>query len=94
MVRAIWKNTIIAESEQTRTVEGNYYFPLNSVRQEYLQDSSTTSVCGWKGQANYYSIKVGDDVNNDAAWTYRQPKEEAKEIAGYIAFWKGVQIEV
>ncbi|MBS2004742.1 MAG: DUF427 domain-containing protein [Cyanobacteria bacterium SZAS LIN-5] len=94
MVRAVWKNTIIAESEQTRTVEGNHYFPPNSVRLQYLQDSSTTSVCGWKGQANYYSVKVGDEVNKDAAWTYRQPKEEAREIAGYIAFWKGVQVQV
>lgn len=93
MVRAIWKDTIIAESEQTKTVEGNHYFPPNSVRRQYLQDSSTTSICGWKGQANYYSIKVGDDVNKDAAWTYRQPKDEAKEIAGYIAFWKGVQVQ-
>ena len=89
---AKWNDHIIAESDATVVVEGNHYFPLNSVRQDYLRDSDLTSVCGWKGTAQYYSLEVDGDVNADAAWYYPQPKSAAAEIAGHVAFWKGVQV--
>ena len=89
---ARWNNQVIAESEATVVVEGNHYFPLDSVHKEYLRDSDHTSVCGWKGTAHYYSLQVDGDMNADAAWYYPQPKSAAVEIAGHIAFWKGVQV--
>jgi uncharacterized protein (DUF427 family) len=92
MVKAKWNGAIIAESNETKAVEGNQYFPAGSVKKEYLVKSSTTSVCSWKGTASYYDVKVGDAVNKDAAWYYSDPKDAAKQIAGYIAFWKGVEV--
>ena len=92
MATATWNGAVIAESDQTEVVEGNHYFPPESVKQELLKPSETTSVCGWKGSANYYSIEVDGQVNQDAAWYYAAPKPEAKNIAGYIAFWKGVAV--
>ena len=89
---ARWKDQVIAESDATVVVEGNHYFPLDSVRQEYLRDSNYTSVCGWKGTANYYNLEVDGEVNADAAWFYSQPKSAAAEIAGHVAFWRGVQV--
>jgi uncharacterized protein (DUF427 family) len=93
MAKAIWNGTVIAESDQTVVVEGNHYFPPDSVKREYLKPSSTQTVCGWKGTASYYTIEVNGQLNRDAAWYYPTPKPEAKQIAGYIAFWKGVKIE-
>lgn len=94
MPKAIWNGAVIAESDYCEVVEGNQYFPPNAVKQEYLQDSSTHTVCGWKGTASYYDIVVDGQVNKDAAWYYPTPKDAAKNIAGYIAFWRGVKVEV
>ena len=91
-MKAIWNGQIIAESDQTELVEGNHYFPPDSVRQKYLLASNRTSVCGWKGTAHYYTLEVDGERNPDAAWYYPAPKEAAKAIAGRIAFWKGVQV--
>lgn len=91
-MKAIWKNTIIAESQDTVVIENNHYFPRESVHSHFLRDSSHTSVCGWKGTANYYSLEVNGSTNNDAAWYYNEPKDAAKAIAGHIAFWRGVQV--
>ena len=91
-MNASWKNQIIADSDSTIIIEGNHYFPPDSVNMEYLVESTTTTVCPWKGDASYYDIVIGDDVNKDAAWYYPEPKEEAKEIKDYIAFWRGVKI--
>ena len=91
-MKAIWKDKVIAESDDTVMVEGNHYFPQDSVNMEYLSSTDTTSTCPWKGEASYYSIKVGSEVNEDAGWTYKEPKEKAQNIRGYIAFWKGVEI--
>ena len=91
-MKAIWKDTVIAESDQTVIVEGNHYFPAESVANELLQDSDTTSVCPWKGTANYYSVVVDGEANQDAAWYYAQTKDAANNIQGRIAFWKGIQV--
>jgi len=91
-MKAIWNNEVIAESNQTIVVEGNQYFPPDSVKAELLVASDKTSVCPWKGNARYHSLEVEGKQNSDAAWYYPSPKDAAKEIAGYIAFWKGVQI--
>ncbi len=92
-MRAKWHGKVIAESNKTISVEGNHYFPMESVRQEYLRASDTHTTCPWKGEASYYDVLVGDEVNKDAAWYYPQPKEAAQQITGHIAFWKGVSIE-
>lgn len=92
-MKAIWNGQVIAESDDTLVVEGNHYFPADSVRQEFLQDSPTHTVCPWKGLASYYSLKVGGETNKDAAWYYPEPKDAAKQIAGRVAFWKGVKVE-
>jgi uncharacterized protein (DUF427 family) len=92
MAKAIWNGHLIAESVNTVVVEGNHYFPLESVKSEYLKASSHTTVCGWKGTAHYYELIVDGQTNPDAAWYYPTPKEAAKQIAGRIAFWKGVQV--
>ena len=91
-MKALWKDAVIAQSDDTEVVEGNHYFPMESVDRSLLVDSATTTVCGWKGTANYYSIRVGGDENRDAAWYYAQPKDAAKQIKGRIAFWKGVKV--
>jgi uncharacterized protein (DUF427 family) len=93
MARATWNDTVIAESDATIVVEGNHYFPPDSVNRDLLRASQTHSVCPWKGDASYYDLVVGDAVNPDAAWYYPQIKPAAKEINGYLAFWKGVKIE-
>jgi len=92
MKRATWNGTVIAESDQTIVVEGNHYFPPQAIKPEFFQASSTTTVCGWKGTASYYTIVVDGKSNADAAWYYPTPKDAAKNIAGYIAFWKGVVV--
>jgi uncharacterized protein (DUF427 family) len=91
-MKAIWKDTVIAQSDDTVVVEGNHYFPRESVRDAHLQPSSKTTVCGWKGTANYFSVVVGDAVNTDAAWYYASPKRDAEHIRGRVAFWRGVQV--
>ncbi len=93
MARAIWNGAVIAESDETVIVEGNHYFPPTAVKQEYLRESATHTVCPWKGTASYYDVVVEGNVNKDAAWYYPEPKEAAKQIAGYIAFWRGVRVE-
>jgi uncharacterized protein (DUF427 family) len=92
MVKAIWNGETIAESNDTVVVEGNHYFPLDSVRPGVLTPSSTTSICPWKGTAEYYSVQAGGAGNPDAAWYYAEPKPAAAEIAGRVAFWKGVKV--
>lgn len=91
-MRAIWKDTVVAESDDIVTVEGNAYFPAGSVRQDLLRPSSHTSGCPWKGTAHYHSVAVGDAVNENAAWFYPEPKQAAAEIKDRVAFWKGVKI--
>lgn len=93
-VRATWNGTILAESDDTVVVEGNHYFPADDVHAEYFEDSTTTSVCPWKGTARYRSVVVDGARNDDAAWYYPEPKDAAKEIADRVAFWKGVTVEV
>ena len=91
-MKAIWNKQVIAESENIVSVEGNSYFPIESVNKEYLTESNTESVCPWKGKASYFSLQVDGKTNPDAAWYYPEPKPAAKEIKGRVAFWKGVQI--
>ena len=91
-MRAIWNDTVIAESNDTVVVEGNHYFPRESVNEDFLEDSEHTSFCPWKGTANYYSISVDGESNPNAAWYYAAPKDAASEIEGRIAFWRGVQV--
>ena len=93
MAKAIWNGQIIAESDETVIVEGNHYFPRDSVKAEYLADSEHHTVCWWKGQASYYHIQVDGETNQDAAWYYPTPKPAAKKITDYVAFWKGVKVE-
>lgn len=92
-MKAIWNNTIIAESDETIIVEGNHYFPATAMKTEHFQPSETHTTCGWKGEASYYNVVVNSEVNKDAAWYYPQPKDAAKNIENYVAFWKGVKVE-
>ena len=92
-MKAIWNGAILAESEQTIVVEGNHYFPPTAIRREYFKDSSAHTTCPWKGVARYYDVVVDSQVNAGAAWYYPDPKDAAKEIKGYIAFWRGVKVE-
>jgi uncharacterized protein (DUF427 family) len=91
-MKAIWNEVVLAESTNTVVVEGNHYFPANTLNQEFFSESSHTSYCPWKGTANYYSIDVNGRVNLDAAWFYPEPKDAAANIKGRVAFWKGVQV--
>ena len=93
MVEARWNGAVIARSDDTVVVEGNHYFPANSVDQSVLRSSATTSVCPWKGTAHYYSLDVDGAKNADAVWYYPDPKPGADNIKGHVAFWKGVKIE-
>ena len=93
MAKAIWEGTVIAESDDCVMVEGNHYFPADSVRMGFMQPVDQTTVCGWKGVANYYDIVVGGKRNPGAAWYYATPLPEASQIQGRIAFWKGVRVE-
>lgn len=92
-MKAIWNGAVIAESTATEVVEGNQYFPPGAIKREYFKDSSTTSVCPWKGTASYYTVEVDGKQNSDAAWYYPTPKDAAQNITGYIAFWKGVEVK-
>ena len=91
-MKAAWNSTTLAESSETRIVEGNHYFPPDSVNREYFSDSQTTTMCPWKGDASYYTLDVDGATNADAAWYYPTPKDAAAEIKGYIAFWRGVEV--
>ncbi|MEM1110449.1 MAG: DUF427 domain-containing protein [Pseudomonadota bacterium] len=91
-MKAIWNNTVVAESDDTVVVEGNHYFPADAINTEYFKTSSTSSVCPWKGTASYYSLEVDGASNADAAWYYPETKEAANNIKGRVAFWKGVQV--
>jgi uncharacterized protein (DUF427 family) len=91
-MKAMWSGTVLAESDATVVVEGNHYFPPDSLNREYFTSTSTHTTCSWKGVADYFSITVDGETNNDAAWTYPQPKPAAKDIAGYVAFWRGVTV--
>lgn len=92
MAKAIWNNQVIAESDSTEMVEGNHYFPKDSVRQEFLRPSDMHTTCPWKGEASYYSLEVEGESNPDAAWTYPEPKEAASNIKDHVAFWRGVTV--
>ena len=91
-MKAIFNNTVIADSDETVEVEGNQYFPPNSVKQEYLEDSDYQTTCPWKGDAHYYNVVVDSARADNAAWYYPEPKEGAENIKGYIAFWNGVEV--
>jgi len=91
-MKAIWNETVLAESDDTILVEGNHYFPAESIDKQYFQPTQTHSVCGWKGTASYYDVVVNGDTNKDAAWYYPDCKPDAKNIEGRVAFWKGVKV--
>ena len=91
-MRATWNGEVIAESDDTVVVEGNHYFPVDSVRPEVLVDSGTRTTCAWKGEARYWTVSVGGRTNPDAAWYYPEPKPGAEQVAGRVAFWKGVEV--
>lgn len=91
-MKAIWNGATLAESDETIVIEGNHYFPADSINPEFFKDSSTNTSCPWKGSASYHNVVVNGETNRDAAWFYAEPKDAAKEIKGRVAFWKGVQI--
>jgi uncharacterized protein (DUF427 family) len=91
-MKALWKGTVIAESQDTVVVEGNHYFPKDSVNPAVLEPSAHTSVCPWKGTAHYYSLNVDGERNENAAWYYPEPKDAARQIRDRVAFWKGVSV--
>jgi uncharacterized protein (DUF427 family) len=91
-MKATWNGAVLAQSEDTVVVEGNHYFPVDSLNKELFVESSTHSNCPWKGIASYYSVSVDGKTNADAAWYYPEPKEAAKQIKGHVAFWKGVKV--
>ena len=92
-MKAVWNGQVVAESDDIVTVEGNAYFPADSVRREYLQPSETHTHCPWKGEASYYTLQVEGKSNPDSVWYYPEPKQAAAEIKGRVAFWKGVKVE-
>lgn len=92
MAQAIWNGVVLAESDDTIIVEGNHYFPPESINQDYFADNASHTTCPWKGVASYYDVVVDGKTNGGAAWYYPQPKDAANEIKDYVAFWKGVQI--
>lgn len=92
MPKAIWKDTILAESNDTIVVEGNHYFPPDSIRREYFKESEHRTVCPWKGTASYYNVEIDGQVARNAAWYYPAPKDAAKQIKDYVAFWGDVRV--
>lgn len=92
-MKAIWNDTVLAESNDTIVIENNHYFPADSINKTFFKDSNTNTLCPWKGTASYYDIQVNDKTNEDAAWFYADPKDAAKEINNYVAFWKGVEVK-
>ena len=93
MAKAIWNGTVLAESDNCQIVEGNYYFPPDTINTQYFKDSNTHTICSWKGEASYYTLEVDGQQNKDAAWYYPNPKEKAQNIKDHIAFWRGVKVE-
>jgi uncharacterized protein (DUF427 family) len=93
MPRAIWNGAVIAESDTVELVEGNVYFPPESVKREFLQPSATHTVCSWKGTASYFTLAVDGQENTDAAWYYPEPKPDAANVKDHVAFWRGVTVE-
>jgi uncharacterized protein (DUF427 family) len=91
-MQAIWNNTVIAESDDIVMVEGNHYFPESALKREFVTFSNHKTTCAWKGQASYYSLMVNGEMNPDAVWYYADPKPEAANIKGRVAFWKGVKV--
>jgi uncharacterized protein (DUF427 family) len=91
-MKAVWNNTVIAESDDTVLVEGNHYFPESALKREFITFSNHKTSCPWKGQASYLSLLVNGELNTDAAWFYPEPKPEAASIQGRVAFWKGVKV--
>jgi len=92
MPKAIWNGAVLAASDHTQIVEGNHYFPADSIKREYFRENENHTVCPWKGTASYYDIEVEGQVNRGAAWYYPSPKPAAKNIKDHIAFWRGVQV--
>lgn len=92
MPTATWNGEVIAQSDRTEIVEGNHYFPADSIRDEFFSESSETSVCPWKGRASYYDVVVDGQTNKGAAWYYPDPKAAAENIKGHVAFWRGVVV--
>ncbi|WP_323961645.1 DUF427 domain-containing protein [Arthrobacter sp. JZ12] len=92
MPKAVWNNQVIAESDSTEMVEGNHYFPKESVKEQFLRPSDTHSTCPWKGEASYYTLEVNGETNPDAAWYYPAPKDAAANIKDHVAFWRGVTV--
>jgi uncharacterized protein (DUF427 family) len=92
MSKAIWNGAVLAESNDTIQIEGNQYFPPDSIKRQYLEDSDTHSTCPWKGEASYFHVIVNGEKNPDAAWYYPNPKDAAAQIKNYVAFWKGIKI--
>lgn len=93
MTKAIWNGKVLAESDKTKVVEGNHYFPSDDVNYEYFDDSDYHTTCPWKGLASYYNVVVEGKRNENAAWYYPEPKEAAQRIKGYVAFWHGVDVQ-
>ncbi len=93
MARATWKGKVLAESDRVEIVEGNVYFPPDTVKREHVRDSKTHSTCPWKGEASYYDVVVDGETNRDAAWYYPSPKNAAANILNHVAFWRGVTVE-
>jgi uncharacterized protein (DUF427 family) len=92
MAKAVWNGAVLAESDKTIVVEGNHYFPPEAIDRQYFKPSATHTVCGWKGTASYYTLEVKGKANADAAWYYPTPLPAASNIAGYVAFWRGVEV--
>lgn len=93
MAKAIWNGIVLAESDHTEMVEGNHYFPPNSINREYFTQASQQTICPWKGTASYYTLEVNGQKNENAAWYYPAPKDAAKNIKDHVAFWRGVQVQ-
>ena len=91
-MKAIWNGQLLAQSNETVVVEGNHYFPADSIDRRFFRESQKHTTCGWKGEASYYDVVVGDEVNSDAAWYYPEPKQAAAQIAHCVAFWRGVEV--
>lgn len=91
-MKAIWNKQVLAESDETIVVEKNHYFPPESINKEFFSSSELYTICGWKGKASYYHLEVGGERNQNAAWFYPKTKELARNIEGYIAFWRGGKV--
>ena len=92
-MKAIWNDAVLAESDNTKVVEGNHYFPKHSINKAFFKETDHNTICPWKGTASYYTLEVDGEVNENAAWYYPEPKKAAKEIKDHVAFWKGVEVK-